>query len=226
MQRAFEQFANNIKAVKEIDALYHHLTVGLKLPNDLSDILRAQYVYALSALDKLIHELVRIGMLQTFNNQRSATSKFNTFAISLETHCKIQQARQIQADTLLLEPPEYFFEQEIIVKHKYLAFQEPDKIADALSLIWEEKQKWQKIALALGKSDDAIKKELKNIVSRRNQIVHEADIDLQTSLRNPIDKDDVTEAVDFIFSLGKIISDCCASPSVTKKSKPLQTSTP
>ena len=40
-------------------------------------------------------------------------------------------------------------------------------------------------------------------MSRRNQIVHEADIDLQTNSRNPIDKTDVNEAVEFILKLGK-----------------------
>lgn len=207
MQKAFEQFNSNIKAVKEMDALYHHLTGDLKLPNDLSDILRSQLVYAVSALDKLIHEMVKIGMLQAFINQRTKTSKFNSFSISLTTYNNIQQVSQQQpnTNTLQLETPEYFFEQEIIVKHKYLAFQEPDKIADALSFIWEEKQKWQKIAVLFNTTDDYIKKNLKTIVNRRNQIVHEADIDLQTNLRNTIEENDVKEAVDFIFKLGENI---------------------
>jgi len=203
MYKAFEQFNSNIKAVKEMDALYHHLTSDLKLPNDLSDILRSQLVYAVSALDKLIHELVKTGMLQAFINHRTKTSKLNSFSISLETYNNIQQTSQQQPNTLQLETPEYFFEQEIIVKHKYLAFQEPDKIADALSFIWEEKQKWQKIALLFNASDDDIKKRLKSIVSRRNQIVHEADIDLQTNLRKSIEERDIKEAVDFILKLGE-----------------------
>lgn len=194
MQSAMDQFNSNIKAVKEMEALYEHLTSDLKLPNDLSDILRAQLVYAVSALDKLIHELVKMGMLQAFAGNRTRTSKFNTFSISLETCNKIQQLNQFT---------QYFFEQEIIFKHKHLAFQEPDKIADALSFIWEEKQKWQKIASSFKMSDDDLKKKLKSIVSRRNQIVHEADIDLQTNSRNPIDKTDVKEAVEFILKLGE-----------------------
>ena len=157
MQSAMEQFNGNIKAVKEMEALYEYLTTALKLPNDLSDILRAQLVYAVSALDKLIHELVRIGMLQAFAGQRTKTSKFYTFSISLETYNKIQQLNQ-STNELQVETPEYFFEQEIIFKHKHLAFQEPDKIADALSFIWEEKQKWQKIASSFQMSDDDLKK--------------------------------------------------------------------
>lgn len=102
MQRAFEQFDSNIKAIREMDALHNHLVNELKLPNDLSDILRAQFVYAVSALDKLIHELVRIGMLEAFKNQRMKTSKFKGFSISLETYSKIQQVSESQADILQL----------------------------------------------------------------------------------------------------------------------------
>ncbi len=211
MHKAFKQFESNIKTVREMDALYHHLTSDLQLPNDLSDILRSQLVYAVSALDKLIHELVRIGMLQAFVDQRPKTKKFSGFSISLATYNNIQKSSQQPLGILPFETPAYFFEQEIIVKHKYLAFQEPDKIADALSFIWEEKQKWQKIAAYFNGSDDAIKKELKSIVSRRNQIVHEADIDLQTNRRNGIDESDVKEAVNFIFKLGETIFKCCTA---------------
>jgi hypothetical protein len=205
MQKAFEQFESNIKSVRELEYLHYHLTFELKLPNDLSDILRSQLVYTVSALDKLIHELVRIGMLESFLGQRIKTAKFSRFSISLETYHKIQQLNQETNNLQQLTRPEYFFEQEIISNHKHLAFQDPDKIADALSLIWEEKQKWYKIALSLNMSDDYVKKRLKAIVSRRNQIVHEADIDIQTHLRTEIDKDDVKEVVDFIFALGKEI---------------------
>ena len=207
MQQAFNQFKNNIQSTKELDALYNHLVLEMKLPIDLSDILRSQLIYAVSALDKLIHELVRIGMLQSFLGQRTKTLKFNGFTISLETYSKIQQLSQ-STETLQLEGPEYFFEQEIIIKHKHLSFQDPDKISDALSLIWEEKQKWQQVAFSLNMSDDYLKKRLKNIVSRRNQIVHEADIDIQTNLRNSIDEEDVKESVDFIFQLGESIFKC------------------
>lgn len=175
----------------------------------MSDISRSQLVYAVSALDKLIHELVRIGMLQSFLGQRVKTAKFVRFSISLDTYHKIQQSTQNfdeeGNEIRQLMRPEHFFEQEIIANHKHLVFQDPDKIADALSLIWEEKQKWYKISLSLNLSDDYVKKRLKAIVSRRNQIVHEADIDIQTDLRRVIDSDDVREVVNFIFDLGKEI---------------------
>jgi len=48
-------------------------------------------------------------------------------------------------------------------------------------------------------------------VSRRNQIVHEADIDLRTNLRKDIDETDVKEAVEFILKLGESIFNAVAS---------------
>lgn len=201
-----------------METLYRHLKDDLELLDDLSDMLRAQWVYAVSALDKLIHELVRIGMLQAFVGNRTKTNAFNSFSMSLKTHLEIQQVaiqlaiQVIQStNTPLLETPEHFFEQEIIVKHKLLAFQEPGKITEALSLIWKEEHKWQKIASSLNMPEDKVRNDLKSIVSRRNQIVHEADIDLQTNLRKDIDETDVKEAVEFILKLGESIFNAVSS---------------
>jgi hypothetical protein len=197
MLNALAQFDNSIALIKDNDALYEYLVENQKLPNDLSDILRAELVYAVSALDKLIHELVRIGMIQIFLGNRPKTAKFENFSISLKTYTAMQYAS--------IESPVYFFEQEIVMKHKHLSFQEPEKIADALSLIWDEKQKWQKISASLNMSDDQVRKKLKIIVNRRNQIVHEADIDIQTNIRSNIDRIDVINDVDFIDRLGQSI---------------------
>ena len=47
-----------------------------------------------------------------------------------------------------------------IVREKLskLSFQDPTKIADGLSYIWNEDQKWQRIALGLGMSDEDAKR--------------------------------------------------------------------
>ena len=82
MQATLDQFSENIKSIRELQVLYDHLTLHLMLSNDLSDLLRAQIVYAVSALDKLIHEFIKIGMIQSFNNQRNKTGKFKTFSVS------------------------------------------------------------------------------------------------------------------------------------------------
>lgn len=197
MQKAFDQFVNSMKYVKELDALYIHLKDTLHLPNDLTDLLRAEWVYTVSAMDKLIHELIRIGMIESFQGGRSKTSKFLSFGVSTNTLTTILSTT--------VPPSEYWFEQEVIERHKTLSFQAPEKIADALSLIWDEQHKWQVLASATGIAQANLTTKLKTIISRRNQIVHEADMDLLSGVRNNIEKDDIDDVVQFIENLSEKI---------------------
>ncbi len=214
MQTAYNQFLANIGEVKKLEDLFHFLKYTQGLPNDLSDLLRAEIIYSISALDKLVHELVRIGMVQAFKGNRSKTPSFDNFTISAQTLDKIMETslersqnptRPILASS---ELPEYWFEQEIMHKHKFLAFQDTKKMSEGLSLIWNENHKWQKIATLMGKSESEVKTPLEMMVTRRNQIAHEADIHLLTQVRNTIMENDVNEFVIFVESLGKAIFDC------------------
>lgn len=198
MISALNQFENSIKQIRDLEALHSHLKNYLLLPNDLTDLLRSEIVYAVSALDKLIHELVRIGMIDIYCNRRISTNKYDNFSISLQTEKTITNSSSMQ-------PPEYWIEQEIVNRHKYLSFQDPQNIADALSLIWNENHKWQKIGNRIGQDQRTLKIQLKNIVFRRNQIVHESDIDIVSGTRNSISESDAKLVVDFIDLLGKAI---------------------
>jgi hypothetical protein len=200
MQRAFNQFKDSLKYVKELDALYLYLKDTLLLPNDLTDLLRAEWVYTISAMDKLIHELVRLGMIEAFQGSRVKTKKFLAFGISVDTYTNISSSILTN-----VPPPEYWFEQEVIQKHKHLSFQDPDKIADGLSLIWDENAKWYKLSQSVGTAENDLKTKLKTIISRRNQIVHEADLDLLSGQRNTIDKADIDAVVPFIETLSEAI---------------------
>ena len=200
MQRAFNQFKDSLKYVKELDALYLYLKDTLLLPNDLTDLLRAEWVYTISAMDKLIHELVRLGMIEAFQGSRVKTKKFLAFGISVDTYTNISSSILTN-----VPPPEYWFEQEVIQKQKHLSFQDPDKIADGLSLIWDENAKWYKLSQSVGIAENALKTKLKTLISRRNQIVHEADLDLLSGQRNTIDKADIDAVVPFIETLSEAI---------------------
>jgi hypothetical protein len=200
MQRAYNQFKDSMKYVKELDALYLYLKDTLLLPNDLTDLLRAEWVYTISAMDKLIHELVRLGMIDAFQGNRVKTKKFLSFGISIDTYTNISSSILTN-----VPPPEYWFEQEVIQKHKHLSFQDPDKIADGLSLIWDENSKWYKLSQDVGIAENELKTKLKTIIARRNQIVHEADLDLLSGQRNTIDKADIDIVVPFIEKLSEAI---------------------
>lgn len=202
MKAAHDQFINNFKYIREIDALYKFLRDTLSLNSDLSDLLRAQIVYSVSALDALIHEFIRIGMLLQFQGNRIKTEKFKNFTIKTDSILNIQASIASSPVTTSLPPPEYYYEQEIVMKNKNTAFQDPDRISDGLSLIWNEKHKWQVISAKIGSDEQTVKQTLKNIVLRRNQIVHEADIDIQTGLKNKIVYNDVQISTSFIETLG------------------------
>ncbi|AEW00267.1 hypothetical protein A4D02_23340 [Niastella koreensis] len=202
MVGAFNQFNQNMRYVKELDALYGYLSTTLKLPNDLSDLLRAQWVMSVSALDKLIHEFIRIGMVEAFEGQRPRTRKYQSFGISTSTMTNIISSAGSSSSVY---PPSYWFEQEIVQRHQHLAFQDPDKIADGLSLIWDESHKWQYLAGPMGMSQQDLVTTIKTIATRRNKIVHEADFNILTGLRNQIDKIDTDTVVPFIIRLGEEI---------------------
>lgn len=174
--------------------LYEYLSKN-KIPLDSSDLLRWQWVLSVSALDKYIHDIVAAGMVEQYLKRRTATPKFNTFSLSMNV-----------ISNLSIDPaPEIEFRNEVIRKNSYLAFQEPDKIADALSYIWNEPNKWDIISGNMATSIDStmLKTKLKNIVVRRNQIVHEGDC-LSTNMpltQQAISLSDTEDVIQFITEL-------------------------
>ena len=191
-------FLENIDRILNMHSIYKHLTRNLNFnKEDMSDILRSEIVYIISSLDRFIHDIVKFGMIEIFKGNRPPTPAFNNFKISLEQYNNIQNSS--------FPPPEKIFEDVIISTHKYQAFQEPDKISNALSLIWNENHKWHHIASELGIPEYDVKIKLKNLVIRRNQIVHESDIDLFTRSLLPIYENDVENGINFIKDLGLTI---------------------
>ena len=194
MNTALQVFSALIKHTEIAKGLYYFLDEQ-KVPIDSSDLLRWQWVLSVSALDKYVHDVVRIGMVQQYLGLRTITDKYNAFRIDMRNHLVIKTS----------PTPEIEFEKEIIRQHNYLAFQSPDKISDALSFIWSEKHKWDVISTKMSTTISAkdLKTKLNNIVIRRNQIVHEGDcissiIPLQKQIINKTDVDDV---ISFITDL-------------------------
>ena len=97
-----------------------------------------------------------------------------------------------------------WLENEIRKEFSKLSFQIPDNIADAIRYI-SYKKLWEEVTNKMRgnttqESQKSIKQQLREIVKRRNQIAHEADIDPSFGLGNrwPIDELMVNDAVDFI----------------------------
>ena len=97
------------------------------------------------------------------------------------------------------------FDSEIRTQHGYLAFQQPDKVAEAIRLISEVKL-WDCVGYRLGMNAGNVKQRLKLIVDRRNKIAHEADMDpTYPKARWPISAPDVEDVVRFLVDVVEAI---------------------
>jgi hypothetical protein len=152
---------------------------------DASDLLRAQLVLGVSALDYYIHEITVLGMIAVFEGVRPPTPAFLKYRVAMES-------------VLLSTSASGWFESDIRERHSYLSFQQPDRIADAVRLFSDVKL-WQQVALQLSIPEQDVKARIKLIVDRRNKIAHEADVDPSfPNMRWPISKADVDQSLTYI----------------------------
>ncbi len=192
-------FQSNIQQANELGALYDHLSKVVPIPEQFDDLLRSQIVNAVSAFDKLMHELIRIGMVRIFENQRPSTGKYLSEAIAIQHLSGLAPGA--------VPPPPVRFEEIVREKLSKLSFQDPTKFTDGLSYIWNENQKWQQIAQGLGMTDEDAKRKQRLIVTRRNAIVHEADLDPVTNQKQTITRTEATDISTFLLALGNRICD-------------------
>ena len=197
MHNALSLFRKNIEEAKSLIPVYEYLEISLVTPLSFDDLLRAQIVYSVSAFDKLMHDLIRIGMVEIFMGNRPTTPQYLTETITISTYS------ELISPTFL--PKELVFEQAIVRKLKTVSYQTPENVAKGLSYIWNESQKWQRIASNMAMDTETVKTELKLIVDQRNRIVHEADINPLTNQKYSITKSDSQSVTDFLQKTGEAI---------------------
>jgi len=193
MQPAIDLFRISITRVRDLIAVHNSLKAQATSVLDLSDMLRAALVLAVSALDYYIHEVVRIGMLEIYRGQRPEPPGFSRFQISLgSARAGINAGQNIDS----------WLEDEIRQRHSYKSFQQPEAIADAIRLI-SDKKLWEEVSINMNTLAKDIKQQLNLIIDRRNKIAHEADIDPTLSIGNrwPIDELLVNDAIAFLESV-------------------------
>lgn len=190
MLSPIEQFRENITRVQVLDGVHTALDNTTTTALDLTDLLRAQIVMIVSALDLYIHEITRIGMLEVYNGQRPQTDAFLRFQVTLESAMEGIAKPQVGE----------WLDVEIRERHGHLSFQDPDNIADAVRR-FSSCELWPSVATQLNLDVRDIKTQLSAIVKRRNQIVHEADLDPSypgTVTRWPISPANVASTLKFI----------------------------
>lgn len=198
MKKSLEWFNESMKKATEHSSL-HDILKGLGIHTlDCDDLLRYQLVHIVSALDKLIHDLIISGMVESFVGLRPPTAKFVNEQIPVGVVQKLLHEE--------IPPKEYTFRELIAQKLKTISYQHPDKIAEGLSYIWDESHKWKKIAAHLDLSDNDLKKSLILLITRRNAIVHESDIDPISRKQNGISREECESATALVSTCGNAIA--------------------
>lgn len=184
MEQTLRQFEDNILRIKHLVKLYEDNSTN-NTQEDYSDILRAALVLLVSALDTFIHNIVRLGMVEILKGERIKPDDYKKIKISL--------------GIINFEPNYEWFESHIRREHASVSYQSPKQVSDAIRHI-SKLDLWKEIGNTLNRDQEILKRELKEIVDRRNQIAHESDLD-EFGQKRAIRKEDFLVNIDFIEKL-------------------------
>lgn len=195
MNDSIDRFDKNIIRAQNLHNIYNFLSSHMTDIIDPSDVLRMELAHIMSALDTYIHEVVETGIVECFLGNRSKSVQYNALQIPTAFIHDYYSSGNISS-----------IQGYIHQKNSALSFQHPDKIAEALRLI-HPNNIWEEIQVKHSKQASMIKTELKAIYHRRNQIVHESDIDPTTGVVWPIIETDIESSRTFISDIVHKIHD-------------------
>ncbi|MBI4243406.1 MAG: hypothetical protein HY606_04885 [Planctomycetes bacterium] len=188
MSEAKYLFDKNMEAIANIDAIYHY-TEKQVTAFDITELLRAEYILIVSALDFYIHEAVKNCLVHQFN--LGICDPDVKIGIPLAT-VGILLNSDSNDRTKILEQQIG----QIISKDSYQA---PRSIENALKMIGINKM-WTAVGKYSGKKGSEVRATLALIIDRRNKIAHEADISPIGGLgeKTNIETTTVSECLDFV----------------------------
>ena len=82
MQVALEVFRANVRRSRDLIAIFRAMRIQTTQVLDLTEVLRAALVNTVSSFDLFVHELVRIGMLESYSSERAKTKAFLRFQVT------------------------------------------------------------------------------------------------------------------------------------------------
>lgn len=180
-------------------ALENAATNGLHL-GDLSqveytDLYRAAWVQAVSALDHWLHREI-VGRAITIINDRPTPrpDRLRGYPVAWET---VEDMQRRSIDEVMTE--------HMTERLGRDSYQKPDRIAEGLGYVTQKKQGqiWKEVAEFLDPQPtvEHVKQRQTDIANRRNKIAHEADVDPATGSRWPITASQTTETIEWIANL-------------------------
>ncbi len=189
----------------ELSAIHAYLAKNVAPVLHPDELLRAEWVARVSALDLYVHELVAQYMVEIFEGRRPASLAYLRFQISNDTLSRIRSAASPSDATAA-------FDLYVREQLTYSAFQDPDKIADGVRLC-SSVELWNEVAVKLGATQATktgiaknLKKDLSLIVRRRNAIAHEGDLQPSTPrLPWPVNQGDLVIVGDKIEKIVRSI---------------------
>src|SRR5271165_3961599 len=112
----------------ELEALHTYLAGKLTAAMSADELLRAEWVARVSALDLYIHELVAQKMVEIFEGTRKRCSGFSKFRCSSDTLLRIKNA-------VTPSDASAAFDLEVRSKLSRVTYQFPEDIADGIRLV-------------------------------------------------------------------------------------------
>mgnify|MGYP000365850354 FL=1 len=199
MLAKWNSFERHIEDIRRVNEIYDHLvTQANPLSADLCDLLRIQLVNAVSAFDWLMHEYIHAGIMKQLIGDVPMTPKVKGFSIDAHTYSQLATLDAIEKYKILSG--------RVSSVLRTMSFQSPEKIKEGLSHIWEKPHKWQLLSQECGLSEEDLTDKVKLYVERRNQIVHEADVDFSSGDRRVLEAGVVKDGIDLFFNLAYAIS--------------------
>lgn len=204
MTTSWNNFSSNIKAVRKVGCIYDYLLKTTLPQEEYNDLLRVQLVNTISAFDRLIHDFLRISIVEQLKGNLTMTPK----TIS---HFRLDPRVLVDLSNLSNSPQDQIkkhsiLETKVVCFLNTMSFQHPDKVSDALSYIWTEHDKWEKISQGMKMQRTDLISRLKLYVERRNQIVHAADFNEASRSRMAISQQITTESIDLYYKLAQQIA--------------------
>jgi RiboL-PSP-HEPN len=199
MNTALRQFELNLQSAAQLGLIYIAFVDKVTEAIRLDELLRAELVLAVSAVDCYVHDVVRTGMRQCFSAVAGEPNAYLNFSVSLGLAKRIAAETSASVRLTLME-------EEIRRLHAFRTFQSAENISQALALIGV-KSIWDKVGALLSTPSSDVRTHLDIIVDRRNRIAHESDIDptMGIGIKYAIDHPMVQQATNFLERIVRAI---------------------
>lgn len=197
---ALAELRTNLELARDLVRGGRHLQRLQVRAFNITDLYRAAWVQAVSALDHWVHrELYERALWLALDTSAKRPAKFLQIQVPMAWFEDVHHG-----STTLREA----FREHLQTQFGHLSFQHPEKIKQALAHV-SDASLWSAVAVELSKADvgyephtsKGVQDQLLAIVKRRNRIAHEADRNPDVAGRSPLSDAEAAEAIEWIERL-------------------------